>query len=91
MRGSPSLRDTGTVEQIIHQMNNQYQYLTVPDLKCPKCGSDCYIWIEGDMTEALIEPVDKNFLIYCINDCGIVGIMEGKVMLKKKTLKMKSG
>lgn len=57
------------------------------DLKCPKCGGNCYVWFEGDVTKVLVEPINKEFLIYCINDCGIVGGIEGKIILCKKTLK----
>lgn len=57
-------------------------------LKCPKCGSGCYVWFEGDITEAITESINKEFLIYCLNDCGIVGSIEGKVILNKKTLNM---
>lgn len=57
-------------------------------LKCPKCGSGCYVWIEGDITTALVEPTIKEFLVYCLNDCGVVGNIEGKIILNKKTLNM---
>lgn len=50
-------------------------------LKCPKCGSNCYIWCERDVTDALLVQIDKEFLIYCINDCGIVGTIKGKIIL----------
>ena len=56
--------------------------------QCPRCGSDCYIWCESDITDALTKNMNKEFPIYCINDCGIVGSIDGKVILKKNTLKM---
>ena len=59
------------------------------DLKCPKCNGGCYVWFEGDVTEALTEPTNKEFLVYCLNDCGVVGGIEGKIVLKKNTLNMK--
>lgn len=58
------------------------------NLRCPKCGSDCYVWCEENITNAIIEPMNVEFLVYCINDCGPVGCIEGKIILKKKTLKM---
>lgn len=55
-------------------------------LKCPKCGSDCYVWCEGDITSALLDEIDKEFPIYCINDCGIVGTIKGKITLNQNTI-----
>lgn len=57
------------------------------NLKCPKCGSDCYIWCEGDITDALLHDIEKEFSIYCINDCGIVGTIKGKIILDVTTKK----
>lgn len=57
-------------------------------LKCPECGANCYIWLEGDVTDVPEKPIDKGFVVYCINDCGSVGSIEGTITLKKETLKM---
>lgn len=52
------------------------------ELRCPKCGSNCYIWCEGDITDALFGEIKKEFSIFCINDCGIVGSIKGKIILE---------
>ena len=62
--------------------------MEISNLKCPKCGSDCYVWFEGDITAALEDSINKKFAVYCLNDCGIVGSIRGVIMLKKRTLKM---
>ncbi len=62
--------------------------MSTNNLKCPKCGSDCYVWFEGEVTGALGDSISKKFSIYCLNNCGIVGSMRGVIMLKKSTLKM---
>lgn len=58
------------------------------DLKCPECGSDCYIWLEADVTDATTGSINKECMIHCINDCGVVGTIYAIVTLKKDTLKI---
>lgn len=60
----------------------------IKDLKCPECGSNCYIWLEADVTDATTGPMNKECAIHCINDCGVVGTIDATVTLKKNTLKI---